>query len=138
MNRVLLSLMTATFLVAAPPSRSQSPESVVLRQLEAYNAHDVEAFTAFYAEDVELVDFPAALREPKGKAGLKAFYAKRFKDNPDLHASAKDQILSGPYVIHREKVTGLADRKGPLEVVVVYLVKDGLIRKVWFLRPDKA
>jgi hypothetical protein len=47
-------------------------------------------------------------------------------------------MLAGPYVIHREKVTGLADRKEPLEVVVVYLVKDGLIRKVWFMRPDQA
>jgi hypothetical protein len=138
MIRSPLCLLLSALLVAGSPSKSQNPESVVLRQLEAYNAHDVEAFAAAYSEDAELYDFPSALREPKGKAGLKAFYAQRFKDNPDLHASAKDQILSGPYVIHREKVTGLADRKEPLEVVVVYLVKDGVIRKVWFLRPDKA
>jgi hypothetical protein len=106
--------------VAAPPSRSTNPESVVLRQLEAYNAHDVEAFAATYANDVELFDFPAALREPKGKDALKAYYTQRFKENPDLHASAKDQVLSGSYVIHREKVTGLTDRKEALEVVVVF------------------
>jgi hypothetical protein len=138
MIRSLSCLLVPVLLVAAPTPRSQSPESVVLRQLEDYNAHDVEAFAAAYSEDVELYDFPATLREPKGKAGLKAFFAQRFKDNPNLHASAKDQMLSGPYVIHREKVTGLADHKEPLEVVVVYLVKEGLIRKVWFLRPDKA
>lgn len=138
MTRALLSLLTLTFLTAAPPSRLQIPEAVVERQLGAYNAHDLEAFAACYSEDVELYDFPATLREPGGKAGLKAHYGQRFKENPDLHASAKDQILSGPYVIHREKVTGLAGRKEPLEVVVVYLVKDGLIRKVWFLRPDQA
>ena len=138
MIRALSGLLTASFLLAAPPSRSQTPEAVVVRQLEAYNAHDMEAFAAAYTEDVELYDFPASLREPKGKAGLKVHYAKRFKENPDLHASAKDQILSGPYVIHREKVTGLAGSKEPLEVVVVYLVKGGLIQKVWFLRPDKA
>jgi hypothetical protein len=130
--------LVPALLLAAPPSRSQNPEAVVRRQLEAYNAHDVEAFAAAYSEDVELYDFPSALREPKGKAGLKAFYAQRFRDNPNLHADAKDQMLSGPYVIHREKVTGLADRKDALEVVVVYLVKEGLIRKVWFVRPDKA
>lgn len=138
MRRALLSLPLVASLLGAPPSRSQNPEAVVLRQLEAYNAHDVEAFAACYAEEVELYDFPATLREPAGKAGLRAHYANRFKENPDLHASAKDQILSGPYVIHREKVTGLAGRKEPLEVVVVYLVKEGLIRKVWFLRPDQA
>ena len=138
MIRPLSCLLVPALLMATPPSRSLSPEAVVLRQLEAYNAHDVEAFAAAYAEDVELYDFPAALREPKGREGLKTFYAQRFKDNPNLHANAKDQMLSGPYVIHREKVTGLVDRKDPLEVVVVYLVKDGLIRKVWFMRPDKA
>ena len=138
MIRPLSCLLVPALLMATPPSRSLSPESVVLRQLEAYNAHDVEAFAAAYSENVELYDFPAMPREPKGKEGLKAFYAQRFKDNPNLHANAKDQMLSGPYVIHREKVTGLVDRKDPLEVVVIYLVKDGLIRKVWFMRPDKA
>jgi len=138
MIRALLSLPMLTLLAAAPPARVQTPEAVVERQLGAYNAHDVEAFAACYAEDVELYEFPATLREPKGKAGLKAHYGSRFQENPNLHASARDQILSGPYVIHREKVTGLAGRKEPLEVVVVYLVKDGLIRKVWFLRPDQA
>jgi hypothetical protein len=133
-----LCLLTAIVLVAAPPSRSTTPESVVLRQLEAYNAHDLEAFAATYSEDVELFDFPAALREPKGKGALKAYYAQRFKENPDLHASAKDQILSGPYVIYREKVTGLTGRTGATEVVLVYLVKDGLIRKVWFLNPEQG
>lgn len=138
MLRALLSLFPAVCLMAAPPARSLTPESIVLRQLEAYNAHDLEAFAATYAEDAELYDFPATLRIPKGRAELKAFYAARFKDNPDLHASAKDQILSGPYVIHRERVTGLAGRKEPLEVVVIYLVKEGLIQKVWFAWPDKA
>ena len=137
MIRPLFSLLVVASLAAGPPSRSQNPESVVLRQLEAYNAHDVEAFAVTYTEDVELYDFPAALREPKGKAGLKIHYAQRFKENPELHASAKDQILSGPYVIHREKVMGLAGQKEALEVVVIYLVQDGLIRKVWFLKSEK-
>jgi hypothetical protein len=135
MIRSLFSLLVAALLVAGPPSKSQNPESVVLRQLEAYNAHDLEAFAATYAEDVELFDFPSTLLEPQGKLGLRGRYAQRFKENPDLHASAKDQILSGPYVIHREKVTGIAGRKEALEVVVVYLVKDGTISKVWFMKP---
>ncbi len=138
MNRPLLSLLVALPLSAAPPSRSPAPEAVVLRQLEAYNAHDVEAFAATYAEDAERYDFPATLREPRGKAGLKAHYGKRFRENPELHASAKDQIQSGPYIILRERLTGLAGQREPQEVVVVYLVKDGLIRKVWCLRPDQA
>jgi uncharacterized protein (TIGR02246 family) len=135
MKCTLMSLFAVVCLSATPPSRSQSPESVVMRQLEAYNAHDVEAFAATYAEDAELYEFPAQLLEPKGKEGLKARYARLFKENPDLHANAKAQMLAGGYVIHKEKVTGLAGRKEALEAVAIYLVKDGLISKVWLMKP---
>lgn len=37
-----------------------SAEAVVQRQLEAYNARDLEAFVAQYADDVELYRPPAA------------------------------------------------------------------------------
>ena len=133
MLRTACILFLSTLLGAAPPSKSLSPEQVVARQIEAYNAHDVEAFVATYGEDLELSELPSVRPAAKGKATLKADYGRIFKENPDLHASAKDQILSGPWVIHREKVTGLAGRKEPVEVVVVYQVKEGLIRKVWFL-----
>ncbi len=133
MHRTACILFLCTLLGAAPPSKSPSPEQVVARQIEAYNAHDVEAFAATYGDDVELSELPSVRPAAKGKANLKADYVRIFKENPDLHASAKDQIVSGGWVIHREKVTGLADRKEPVEVVVIYQVKEGLIRKVWFL-----
>ena len=133
MRRTACILFLCTLLGAAPPSKSLSPEQVVARQIEAYNAHDVEAFAATYGEDLELSELPSIRPASKGKPTLKADYEKIFKENPDLHASAKDQIVSGPWVIHREKVTGLAGRKDAVEVVVIYQVKDGLIRKVWFL-----
>jgi len=135
-RRTACILFLATLLGAAPPSKSLSPEQVVARQIEAYNAHDVEAFAATYGDDVELGELPSVRPAAKGKAGLKADYLRIFKENPDLHASAKDQIASGPWIIHREKVTGLAGRKDAVEVVVIYQVKEGLIRKVWFLAGD--
>ena len=36
-----------------------SPEVVVQRQLDAYNAHDLQRFLEVYAEDVEVWRMPA-------------------------------------------------------------------------------
>ncbi len=132
----LLPLLFAAALLGAPPSRSRAPEAVVQRQLEAYNAHDAEAFAATYAEDAELFDFPATPMPEKGRAALKAGYAKLFQANPDLRAKVKEQLVAGDHVIHLERVTGLAGRKEPLEALVIYRVRNGLIEKVWFLPPE--
>jgi len=40
-------------------SFSTSPETVVQRQLDAFNARDIAALLAVYADDAELFDHPA-------------------------------------------------------------------------------
>ena len=55
------------------------PESVVQTQLDAYNAHDLDAFVATYAEDVELFEHPSTLLA-SGHAQLRERYAPRFAD----------------------------------------------------------
>ena len=135
MVRPILPSFLAAALVAAPTARPLGPEAAVQRQLEATNAHDLPALLAVFAEDAEVHDLPGGLRSA-GKAGLAQAYGALFKAHPDLHVRATDQILSGDYVIRRERVTGFADRKGAREGGVVYLVRDGLIRKVWFLAPE--
>ncbi len=38
-----------------------SPEAVVQRQLDAFNARDIDALMATYADDIELFEHPAKL-----------------------------------------------------------------------------
>lgn len=127
----LLAPLVWAIAVAAPAPRS--PEKTVQAQVEAFNARDLEAFVATFAEDVEAFDFPATPQGPKGRAGLKEIYSKRFKENPDLHASVKAQMVSGGYVIQKERITGRGAGKPALDLVVIYLVEDGKIRKFWSL-----
>jgi hypothetical protein len=47
-----------------------SPEYLVQQQLNAYNAHDLDAFLEPYAEDVELYEFPGKLIM-KGKDNMR-------------------------------------------------------------------
>jgi hypothetical protein len=141
MNRILPCLWmflclvaTPVRLVAAPAPKNLSPAALAQRQLELFNAHDLEGFLALFAEDVEVSEVPAGVAPPFGKARMRELYAERFKVNPDLHASAEAQMLSGGFVIQKERIKGRADKKPDLEVVVIYQVKAGKIVKMWSLR----
>jgi hypothetical protein len=135
MFQALLAPAVCAALIAAPPAPgSRSPARTVQLQIEAFNAHDLQAFAGTFAEELESYDFPATPRGPKGRAALKEAYEKRFKDNPGLHVSVKDQLVSGAYVVQKERITGRGEGMPPLEIVVIYQVEEGLIRKVWSIR----
>jgi uncharacterized protein (TIGR02246 family) len=113
---------------------AETPEQLVQRQLEAYNARDVGRFAATYAEDVKVYRMPG--REPtlSGRAALAEHYAKNRFQNPKLHADIVRRIVLGNKVIDHERVVGIEE--DPVEVVAVYEVYDGLIRTVWFFAPE--
>jgi hypothetical protein len=105
---------------------------IVQRQLEAYNARDLEAFAATYAEDVKLYRMPTAQPTTAGKAALREVYRQRFA-SPSLHAQILFRIVLGNKVVDHERVVGI--REHPVEVLAVYEVDGGLIRAVWFFYP---
>lgn len=106
---------------------------VVQRQLEAYNAHNLEAFAACYAEDIQMFRMPSTEPMINGKAALKEFYgANRFM-SPSLCAEILNRIVIGNKVIDHELVTGA--QKDPFEVVVIYEVQEELIKRAWSVWP---
>ncbi len=114
---------------SVPPA---SPERLAQRQLDAYNARDVEAFAACYAEDVDVRDLRTNDPILRGRAALHERYGKMFAATPDLRAEVGTRITCGPFAFDHEQVTRNGGRS---EVVAIYEVKDGLIFRVWFARP---
>ena len=106
-----------------------NPEALVQRQLDAYNARDLEGFVACYSERIQV--FRPPLPEPAlvGKAAFADFYATQRFNRPGLHAQLVNRMVLGRRVIDHERITGVGDQ--PLEVAVVYEVADGLIQAVW-------
>ncbi len=132
MIRTLSCLLLPALLVAAPTPKNLSPAGTVERQIELFNAHDLEGFLALFAEELEVFELPGAAA-PTGKARLRELYGARFKANPDLHASAQAQMVSGEFVIQKEKISGRAGKEA-LVAVTIYQVKAGKILRMWGLR----
>ena len=102
--------------------------ATVQRQLDAYNAHDLERFVAEYAADVEVFRPPAANPVLPGLQSFAAHYAGNRFTLPDLHAEVTNRIVAGDIVVDHERITGL--RANVVEAVAVYKVVDGKIRTV--------
>ena len=105
-------------------------ESPVQRQLEAYNAHDVERFAAEYADDIQVFRPPATAPVLSGKAAFAEHYAKNRFTIPGLHATLVNRMVAGNKVVDHERIVG--SEASVVEAIAVYEVEAGLIKCVWF------
>ena len=107
-----------------------TPESVVQRQLEAYNARDIDRLLTIYADDAQAFEHPAKLLA-SGTAELRDRFTVRFRE-PNLHARLLKRIVAGATVIDHERVARtFPEGPGELELVMIYEVKEGRIAKSW-------
>ena len=116
---------------------SHDPASIVQRQLDAYNARDLDALMATYAEDVEHFEFPSTL-VAKGTADVRARLSIRLQE-PDLHARLLGRTVMGNLVIDHEIVTrNFPEGLGTLEMLCIYEVADGRIQRASFASGAKT
>lgn len=114
-----------------------SPQAVVQRQLDAYNARDIETLLATYAPDAEQYALHGALLA-KGYDAMRLRFAERFRE-PDLHARVLSRTLIGDVVADHEVITrNFPEGLGTLEMLCLYEVRDGLIRKATFVTGAKT
>ncbi len=103
----------------------------VERQLEAYNARNVEEFVRWFTDDV-LVEDGLGNRVARGREELRARYRTMFDANPKLHCRLVTRIRVGAWVLDEERITGRSP--GEEHVVAIYRVEEGRISHVRFLR----
>ena len=107
------------------------PAGFAQRQLDAYNARDLERFVQEYTDDVVVYRLPATEPVLQGKAALAAHYAANRFNLPKLHAELVNRMVLGNKVIDHERVTGVQSTAS--EVAAVYEVTPAGIAKVWFV-----
>jgi hypothetical protein len=107
------------------------PIEVVGRQLDAYNARDIEAFMACWADDAQYFAFPETLLA-EGSQPIRERHVARFHE-PNLHGKLVARMAVGTMVVDQEIVTRtFPEGPGHVEVIAIYEVGNGLIQKAWF------
>ncbi|HZW88800.1 MAG TPA: amidohydrolase family protein, partial [Myxococcaceae bacterium] len=108
-----------------------SPEALVQRQVNAYNARNLEAFLAPYADDVEIRDLDGKVTA-KGKEVFRTDYGALFANHPALHCELKGRVAAGSWVVDEERVTGLDPPV--IHALATYEMVNGRIGRVRFMK----
>lgn len=109
-----------------------SAVDLVQRQLDAYNAQDVERFMQTYAPGAVLASHNGApLAE--GAEAIRARHENLFKTFPQNKATLLNRIAFGNFVIDHEDVLR-APGGERFQVAAIYTIKNGLIARVDFVR----
>lgn len=110
---------------------SIDPCHIVQRQLDAYNARDIEAFMACWAADAQYYAFPSELLA-SGAAQIRERHVARFQE-PNLHGQLVQRLAVGNIVVDREVVTrAFPEGPGRVDVIAIYEVTGDKITKAWF------
>ncbi|MBP2833019.1 amidohydrolase family protein [Aquimarina sp. U1-2] len=108
----------------------ETPEQVVQRQVNAYNARAIDAFMDTYAENIKIYNFPDELLMDSKKV-MRENYKTKFEKVTNLYCEIKNRIVLGNHVIDREYVRY---ENKYVSVIAIYEVTNGKISKVTFLR----
>ena len=107
----------------------RSALDTVQAQLDAFNAHDLDAFVATYAADAVITG--VAPEPVVGTAAIREFYEPRLQ-NPELSCVIDTSVLFGSrWVVAQEQVinAGVAT-----ETIATFDVVDGLISRASMLK----
>jgi hypothetical protein len=114
-----------------------NPETIVQQQLDAYNARDLNALMATYAEDAQHFEYPDKLLA-SGAAQIRERVALRFQE-PNLHAQLIHRTVQGNIVIDQELVTRtFPEGPGTTELIALYEVREDKIANARFLFGQKT
>ncbi len=135
MKKIIFVFLLVPFLNevnAANENKKYTAEGLIDQQIVAYNAGDIDAFMATYADDVQLFNFPNK-EITSGFMDMKIMYKNLFKNNPDLKAEVTNKIIQGGVLVYHERIFGLR-KGGEFDAIAIYEVVDKKIQKVTFIQ----
>lgn len=116
---------------------SPTAEAIVQRQLDAYNARDIDALLDAYADDAQTFEHPAT-PIASGTAMLRDRFLARFAEQ-NLHATLLGRTVMGTTAIDHERVARtFPEGPGTLELIMIYEIRDGKIGKAWSIAGAKT
>ena len=109
-----------------------SPVDLIQAQFDAYNAQDLDAYCAFFADDVIVADYNGAVTV-EGIAAYRAKYVQVFADFPRNKAELLNRMVVGDFVVDHERVVR-APGGQTFEVICIYTLAAGKVARVDFAK----
>ena len=106
-----------------------SPENIVQKQVEAFNARNLDAFVECYSDNVVVRNFPNEILY-KDNEVLKTNYERFYSKNPKTKVEVVKRISVGNFVIDEELAT-IGNQT--YQQVAIYEVTSGLISSMTFI-----
>lgn len=132
--------LIAASLLWSPACAGEAADAVC-SLMTAFNAHDVAAMRALWADDIVWFDVDGDQMKTavRGAAAFESDMQDYFKSFPDVRSTFTGAQESGPYLAGIETATwtsktGPRSQSGP----VVYEVRDGKIKRVWYYPATKG
>lgn len=108
-----------------------SAVDIVQRQLDAYNAQDLDAFCACFSANCILAELNGAVTQ-QGAAAIRQRYETLFSTYPENRAALVNRVVVGNVVVDHEDIARSPTER--MNAAAIYTVKDGLIARVDFVR----
>ncbi|GIL75608.1 hypothetical protein Vretimale_15133 [Volvox reticuliferus] len=124
--------------VACKAVMAQEAAAIVQKQLELYNARQVDSFMELFTDDVVVLDGITGAIIASSKEELRPRYIERFKS--PVHCELLGRLVLGNVVVDREIITGLPN-EGVADCMATYVCdiaadKIKRITFVWQPRTD--
>jgi putative hydrolase of HD superfamily len=130
MRIIFLSILL--IIVSLCKAQSTDPVAVVQRQLDNYNAQNLDGFANTFAVDAEVfINLGDSVAGIVGRDQIRERYGRMFRDNPGNKSTLIGRMVQGNFVFDHEWITG---RENDLKIMAIYEVEEGLIKRCWFAR----
>jgi hypothetical protein len=130
-----LFLFSALFVTFYTMSQNfPSPQAVVQENLDFYNKRNLDGFMSSFSSEIALYTFGKSEPIAQGIPAIRELYGKLFEDSPELYSTILHRTVIGNKVIDHESIIGRKGSKTPIELVMIYEVKDGKIVKMTVVR----
>lgn len=112
----------------------KSAEEIVQSNLDAYNNLDIDEFMAYISNDIEVYEFDSKKLSIKGAEACRKVYIELFEQSPKLHSTILKRIVFDNKVIDHEYIVGRRGSETPIELVLIYEVKEEKIYRISVMR----
>jgi len=112
--------------------QSTNPVAVVQKQLDTYNAQNLNGFVNTFAPEAEIfINLGDSVAGMVGRDEIRKRYGQMFRDNPGNKSTLIGRMVQGNFVFDHEWITGRDDE---FKLMAIYEVENGLIKRCWFAR----